>query len=179
MHLIFLILWSRLSRAITTAPDLANRGVLLVAIFGVFCTLIIGFVSSFLTWNLCRSKRAIVRIIITSLFAPAILEEIIFRVLLLPYPASQTLSTNNVCWSILSLLVFVIYHPANALTFFPQGKETFLDPVFLTLAAILGTACTLAYNLSGSLWLPVLIHWLAVVLWLLCFGGLTKLHFDE
>jgi predicted Abi (CAAX) family protease len=80
-------------------------------------------------------------------------------------------------WATLSLFLFVIYHPLNALTFFSQGRETFFDPIFLCLAAGLGIICTITYYQTGSLWLPVLIHWLVVVVWLLCFDGLTKLKF--
>ena len=178
MNSIFLILWSRLSRAITTVPDLGDRSMVMVAIAYTFLTLVFGLLSGFLKWNPCRSNRVIVRVVVTSLLAPAILEELAFRVLLLPYPSSQ-LSMSNLRWSIFSLLLFVIYHPINALTFFPQGKETFFKPVFLGLAAILGIACTIVYYQSGSLWLPVLIHWLTVVLWLLCFDGLGRLHFND
>ena len=68
----------------------------------------------------------------------------------------------------------MIYHPVNALTFFPQGREIFFNPIFLSLATALGIACTVTYWQTGSLWIPVLIHWLAVVVWLVYFGGLKK-----
>ena len=178
MNSIFLILWSRLSRAIITVPDLGDRGVFMLAIAYAFLTLVLGIMFGFLDWNPCRSKRVIVRVVVTSLFAPAILEELAFRVLLLPYPSSQ-LSMSDLRWSMFSLLLFVIYHPLNALTFFPQGKQTFFEPLFLGLATILGITCTVVYYQSGSLWLPVLIHWLAVVLWLLCFNGLQQLYLNE
>ena len=178
MHSIFLILWLRLSQAITTRPDLGNLGVIMIAIAYAFLSLFLGLTSGFLEWNPCDSKRVIIRVVITSLFAPAILEELAFRVLLLPYSSGQ-LSVSDLRWSIFALLLFVIYHPANALTFFPQGRETFFDPLFLGLAGMLGITCTVVYYQSGSLWLPVLFHWLAVVLWLLCFGGLKRLHFNR
>jgi len=49
------------------------------------------------------------------------------------------------------LATFVVYHPLNALTFYPVGRSTFMNPVFLLLAAILGVACSIAYLQSGSL----------------------------
>ncbi|MEL6500374.1 MAG: CPBP family glutamic-type intramembrane protease, partial [Cyanobacteria bacterium J06623_1] len=107
----------------------------------------------------------------------------------------EGLSRSYLLWSGFSLLLFVIYHPLNALTFFPQGKETFFDPIFLSLAGILGLTCAIAYQQTGSLWLPVAIHqrsqqapsfyggvicdWLAVVFWLLCFDGLHRLKMDS
>ncbi|MEL6927869.1 MAG: CPBP family glutamic-type intramembrane protease [Cyanobacteria bacterium J06600_6] len=114
----------------------------------------------------------------TSFIAPALLEETFFRALLLPHPASNTSSTNYLLWSLISLLLFIVYHPLNAMTAFPQGKPTFFDARFLILATALGIACTTTYWQTGSIWLPIIIHWLTVVLWLSCFGGLDKLGFN-
>jgi predicted Abi (CAAX) family protease len=161
-------------------PNSSNWTSLLIAI-GIYIlfTMALGLVTSFLQWNPCTRLSTIVRIIITSLIAPACLEEILFRVWLLPDPGENISLITYIAWATLSLFLFVIYHPFNALTFFPQGRETFFDPVFLCLAAGLGIICTIAYYQTGSLWLPVLIHWLTVVIWLLCFDGLTKLKFID
>ena len=97
----------------------------------------------------------------------------------MPYPDAQIMSKSDLIWSGFSLALFVIYHPLNALTFFPQGRPVFFSFHFLILAAALGATCNIAYWLSGSLWIPVLIHWLAVVFWLLCFGGLEKLNYID
>lgn len=160
-------------------PHSANWTIPLLAIgiYGLF-TLALGLVSGFLQWNPCRSLTTIVKIIVTSLVAPAMLEEIVFRGWLLPDPGAELFFNTYIPWAILSLFLFIVYHPLNALTFFPQGRETFFDPIFLTLAAALGIICTITYYQTGSLWLPVLIHWLTVVIWLLCFGGLAKLKFS-
>jgi predicted Abi (CAAX) family protease len=80
-------------------------------------------------------------------------------------------------WGCLSLFLFVVYHPLNALSFFSRGIETFFNRIFLTLAALLGMLCSLTYLQSGSLWTPVVIHWLVVVVWLLLLGGYRKLYF--
>jgi predicted Abi (CAAX) family protease len=76
----------------------------------------------------------------------------------------------------LSLVLFVVYHPLNALTFYPVGRSTFMNPVFLLLAAVLGVACSIAYLLFGSIWPAVAIHWLAVTAWLLLLGGYRRLY---
>lgn len=186
---IFLIFFESLGKGIAlrdllnvpwfNLPYGANWTIPLVAIgIYVLFTLTLGLVSSFLQWNLCRSLTTIVRIAVTSLVAPAMLEEIVFRSWLLPDPGDELFSDTYILRAILSLLLFIVYHPLNALTFFPQGRETFFDPVFLSLAAGLGIICTITYYQTGSLWLPVLIHWLTVVIWLLCFGGLAKLKFS-
>ncbi|MFB2837851.1 type II CAAX prenyl endopeptidase Rce1 family protein [Floridanema evergladense] len=79
-------------------------------------------------------------------------------------------------WGSLSLVLFIIYHPMNAVTFFPAGRKTFFNPIFLLLAAVLGIVCSVVYLQSGSLWLPVIIHWLVVVVWLVFLGGYKQLH---
>lgn len=172
-----LIFFESLGKAIAP-PNCSNWTFLLIAIcIYILFTLALGLVTSFLQWNLCTSLTTIARIIVTSLIAPAFLEEILFRVWLLPYPGDNISLHTYLTWGTLSLFLFVIYHPLNALTFFPQGRDTFFDPIFLCLAAGLGIICTIVYYQTGSLWLPVLIHWLTVVIWLVCFDGLTKLKF--
>ncbi|BAY62317.1 abortive infection protein [Calothrix brevissima NIES-22] len=109
------------------------------------------------------------------LFAPALLEELIFRVFLLPHPSEHS---NFLTWSlsaIVSLLLFIVYHPLNAKTFFKAGNPTFMQRDFLALATLLGIICTVAYRLTGSLWVIVCIHWVVVVAWLIMFGGIAKL----
>ncbi|MEH1767843.1 MAG: CPBP family glutamic-type intramembrane protease [Nostoc sp.] len=114
-------------------------------------------------------------LILRCLFLPAIVEELFFRVFLLPHPSEITNWFRWGFWAIVSLLLFVLYHPLNAKTFFKAGISTFYDPIFLVLAAFLGIICTAAYNLTGSLFVIVLIHWVVVVVWLIVFGGIRKL----
>jgi predicted Abi (CAAX) family protease len=114
-------------------------------------------------------------LILRCLFLPAIIEELFFRVLLLPHPIEIISWLRWGLWGILSLFLFVIYHPLNAKTFFKAGFPTFFNPVFLGLAALLGIVCTVAYGLTGSLWVVVAIHWVVVVVWLMIFGGMEKL----
>ncbi|WP_445626725.1 CPBP family glutamic-type intramembrane protease [Nostoc sp. DSM 114167] len=109
------------------------------------------------------------------LFLPAIVEELVFRVFLLPHPSEITNWLQWSLWAIVSLLLFVLYHPLNAKTFYKAGIPTFFERVFLVLAAFLGIICTVAYILTGSLFAIVLIHWVVVVVWLIVFGGIRKL----
>ncbi|NEO68574.1 CPBP family glutamic-type intramembrane protease [Moorena sp. SIO3H5] len=117
----------------------------------------------------------VLKIMITALFTPAILEEIFFRVLLLPHPSENPSLISIAAWSTVSLFIFVIYHPLNAITFYPAARQTFFKPIFLFLAALLGIICTIAYLQSGSIWTAVVIHWLFVVIWLIGLGGKSRL----
>jgi predicted Abi (CAAX) family protease len=104
-------------------------------------------------------------------FLPALFEEVLFRLLLIPHPIETAVFINIVKWSIISLGAFIVYHPLNALTLYPAGKPTFWDWRFLTLAGLLGAVCSIAYYNTGSIWPPVLIHWIVVVSWIKLFGG--------
>ncbi|MBD2092735.1 CPBP family intramembrane metalloprotease [Microcoleus sp. FACHB-1515] len=110
------------------------------------------------------------------LFTPALFEELLFRVLFLPHPSTIIQEANWWLWGIASLIVFVLYHPLNAKTLYRAGASTFSNPTFLALAGLLGIVCTIAYRLTGSLFVIVVIHWAIVVLWLLYFGGLSRLQ---
>ncbi|MEA5602111.1 CPBP family glutamic-type intramembrane protease [Nostoc sp. UHCC 0252] len=113
------------------------------------------------------------------LFTPAIIEELFFRVILLPHPSEITNWVRWTLWAIVSLGLFVLYHPFNAKTFFKAGTPTFFNGVFLTLTLWLGIICTVAYTLTGSLWVIVLIHWVVVVAWLIIFGGMARLNNNQ
>ena len=114
-----------------------------------------------------------------ALITPALTEELVFRVLLLPNPIEVVNLGKWTLWAVLSLLLFIVYHPLNAKTSFRAGFPTFFDPVFLTLAGLLGLACTVAYALTGSLLVIAFIHWIVVVVWLLLFGGMQQLHIHQ
>ncbi|MEH2064166.1 MAG: CPBP family glutamic-type intramembrane protease [Nostoc sp.] len=111
------------------------------------------------------------------LFLAAIVEELFFRVFLLPHPSEISNWLGVTLGAIVSLFLFVLYHPLNAKTFFKGGITTFYNRVFLVLAAFLGIICTVAYTLTGSLFVIVLIHWVVVVVWLIFFGGIRR--FDQ
>ena len=178
MILIFLTLVVRLHEAIATMPnyDDVRHSIVLVGIYILFA-LVLGWQSHFFSWK-PQSVAIVFQIAITSLITPAILEELFFRVVLLPYPFD--VSFESYLWrSALSLFLFIIYHPLNGLTFFPQGKKVFFDNIFLTLAASLGIVCTTIYWQTGSLWLPVLIHWVTVAVWLSYLGGSNKLNYTS
>lgn len=178
MSFIFLTLVTRLHQALVTTSnyDSARYLIVLVGVYVLFVS-ILGWQTHFLSWK-PQPLGTVVRVTLASSIAPAILEELFFRVLLLPY-SSEVPSKPYLLRSALSLFLFIIYHPLNALTFFPQGRKVFGDRIFLVLAASLGIVCTVTYEQTGSIWLPVLIHWVTVAVWLSYFGGLNKLNYTD
>jgi predicted Abi (CAAX) family protease len=101
------------------------------------------------------------------LFFPALQEELLFRALLLPSALEGVSPLALVPWVALSVGLFVAWHPLLAGTRRDPLRTLLKDPRFLVQVTLLGVACSLAYLVSGSIWPPVLIHWLAVVVWLL------------
>ncbi len=171
----------RVWAGIVTLPNLAGwlLGFGLLAGYAVIA-LSIGFRTSFLTLNSLHRITSggiwdHVRSLIHLFLMPAFVEEFGFRLLLIPHPIETAVSGDIYLWSIVSLGLFIIYHPLNAWTFFKLGNPTFMDWRFLTLAGLLGLVCTIAYLTTGSIWLAIIIHWLVVVSWLKIFGGEQRL----
>jgi predicted Abi (CAAX) family protease len=135
----------------------------------------LGFKINFLSFtpNLLLTKQGILGSI-RVFFFPALGEEILMRVFLLPHPTERVLPSSWLIWAVISVFIFILYHPLSALTFYKAGNPTFFQPVFLTLAGLLGIICAIAYYFTGSLFVIVLIHWFVVVVWLFVFGGRKK-----
>jgi predicted Abi (CAAX) family protease len=172
------VIIQRITIAGQTLPSLEawRYAAVLLFIFGLVA-LPLGFVSGFVQLDISElTWKRIGTVVVSSLVFPALSEELVFRVLLLPHPVEKVGTIAQGVAATISLFLFVIYHPANAYTFFPAGLKVFVNPVFLSLAALLGLICTLAYFHSGSLWPPVFLHWVVVAVWLLLLGGYRKLH---
>jgi|SRR5437867_303849 predicted Abi (CAAX) family protease len=102
---------------------------------------------------------------------PALVEEIVFRGLLLPRKADSWPRGRLVLVAAAALAAYVVSHPINARLFRPQVLGVFESAPYLVLTTLLGLACTAAYLISRSIWPPVAIHWLTVVLWIWLLGG--------
>lgn len=168
----------RLLYAVSTFPSSKDWlfSIDLLLIF-ILIAVPIGFSSNFLRIETTSlSWKTTLRISALALFFPAIAEEIFFRILLLPHPTEQASIIMQWFWAVMGLLIFIIYHPVNAFVFIPSARATFNNITFLILAALLGGICITSYFRSGSLYPPVLIHWLVVVVWLLLLGGYRRLH---
>jgi len=170
------LIGKRLTTALSTFPTAANLLQLGLPLIGLaFLLLFIGFKSEFLEVDvLQKSWGEITKIVALSFIMPALGEEIVFRVLFLPHPTENPSIKTQLLWGAITLAAFIIYHPLQGLTWNPAGREVFMEPSFLILAALLGAMCTIAYSVVGSIWLPVIIHWLAVVLWIILLGGFAK-----
>ncbi|MBD0268747.1 MAG: CPBP family intramembrane metalloprotease [Cyanobacteria bacterium Co-bin8] len=109
------------------------------------------------------------------LLLPALIEEVLFRVILLPHPVEGLPLGRWLIWAGLSLGLFVVYHFFSARTYYPAGNPTFFDRRFVILMTWLGIVLTLAYGVTGSIWVVTLIHWVVVAVWLHGLGGISRL----
>ena len=148
-------------------------------VFAIFSALalLIGLGSGLLRPSLAElTPKTFALLAITTLISPALLEELIFRVLPLPRDATRVTKARLALISTMSLVAFVVAHPLSAWLFRPAALVLFTSPVFLAIAALLGAATTAVYLISKSLWPPVLLHWTAVLTWITLLGGQALLN---
>lgn len=169
------LLITRLSKAYATWPPLAEWG-LVALLFAAFLgvTLPIALVFEVATFRVSTEplmQLALVAVI--ALFVPSLLEETLYRAILLPQPEEEASLSATLGQAALSIGLFVAGHPFAAWAFRlgPEAEKLFYSPAFLALAAMFGIACSVAYLRTGSIWPGVAMHWLLVVAWVLWFGG--------
>lgn len=104
-------------------------------------------------------------------FVPVLLEELVFRVLLLPRREERLPRWRKWSWSALALGAFVAWYPLSAKYLFPIAQSVFQQPSFLILITLLGLGATVLYRRTGSVWTAVTFHWLTILGWKLL-GGL-------
>lgn len=132
----------------------------------------IGFTKNFLSWQpLSIPWYHQLGTTIRLLFVPALVQEYLFRVLLLPYPKNWFSPLMWWSWGFLALGIYIAYHLIQAKWF---GRSTFANPVFLLLITLFGLACTINYYFIGSLWTITFMHWVAITVWWLFFGGKAR-----
>jgi uncharacterized protein len=109
----------------------------------------------------------LLRLALVAILAPALGEELLFRVLLLPPPGCSVPARRL----ILSAALFMLWHPPQALLFGSHWGRVVLDPFFLAAVFVMGIALARLYARTGSVWPCVLLHWTAVVGWKALLGG--------
>lgn len=135
-----------------------------------------GFKSKFLSRQVALENPVIFGIdLVRLLFLPALVEEAIFRVLLLPHPTEGLSEWRWWLVALFGLGLFVSYHLLSARTYYKPGNPTFFDHRFIVLVTWLGIVLTLAYRITGSLWIVTAVHWVVVAVWLYGLGGNARL----
>lgn len=122
------------------------------------------------TWTVVSA-----RILLVPFMAPALLEECLFRGLLLPHPTRGGVPMRRRArWWVGSLAAYVAAHPLLAATVRPAARTVFDAPPFLLETGLLGITATVLYERTGSLWPAVLLHGVVAGAWL-SLGGAARL----
>jgi predicted Abi (CAAX) family protease len=162
-----------LREALTTIPDWRTWRTC-TFVYGLFlvCAAPIGLLSGLLRPSLPHlSPAELVGTGLLLFVQPALVEEIVFRGLLVPRRADSMSRGRLIVVAVAALVAYVASHPFSALLFRPAGLSLFESPVYLVLTALLGLACTATYLISRSIWPPVALHWLTVLAWIWLLGG--------
>lgn len=136
----------------------------------VVISVAIGFPAGLLNVEPMTSKSAVL-LPLTLFIFPSLLEEAFFRGSLIPRNIVDAGATKATGAVVISTVIFVAWHPLNALAFNHSAIPLFLDPWFLLIVCALGITCGYGYVVSRSIWVPVIIHWATVTVWVLVFGG--------
>jgi len=115
------------------------------------------------------------RTLLLPFVSPALIEESLFRGLLVPHPKRTGVPrVQRARWWAASLAAYLVAHPLLAATLRGNARGIFDTPVFLLEAGLLGVTATALYERTGSLWPAVLLHGAVVAAWL-SFGGAALL----
>ncbi|NJO21471.1 MAG: hypothetical protein HC838_17475 [Spirulinaceae cyanobacterium RM2_2_10] len=167
--------------ALAAQPPTWRAVAIALAALGVYTAIALplGTYADFIIWEPVRLSpwRWLTRLT-TLLLMPALLEELLFRVWLLPPPTALLAWWRWGIWALFALALFVVHHPLQARTAYRRGAPTFYQPAFLGLVTLLGLACTITYALTSSLWMITALHWSVTSVWLLLLGGAIAADID-
>lgn len=117
-----------------------------------------------------RFDTTLLIIAVIAFFAPALGEELVFRVFLQPKPGQdhkqrRLMIRQSLFWIRigLSLILFLLWHPAQIWLGLPTAQSMFAEPVFLGAAGLMAVACTISYQRSASIWPAITAHWALIV----------------
>jgi len=103
------------------------------------------------------STLQMIKIGAVAFFFPALIEELVFRGLLNP--------TQSPLSIVVSTALFVIWHPIAGALLVPEAFPFVSDPRFLCFTALFGFSFCLMRRITGSMWAPILCHWVVTLTW--------------
>lgn len=154
----------------TLPSNLQLKAIILIPFYILFA-LIVGFNSNILEYNPLNTSNTLIFILPFSLFFfPSLIEEIIFRGILLPYNLKDKNTKTIIFYIFFSTLAYTLIHLLYAIIN-PISAIYFENVYFLLIVFFLGVTCSIAYIYSQSLWLALIIHWVTVVVWVIILNG--------
>lgn len=160
--------WRSATAALRRRPIGAGWVAWTLPVYGVFA-LVVGFSGGLFAWTTpALWEIAVVPLLLV--VYPSLIEEFVFRGLLLPAGLADTSRRRQIAAVTLNTAAFVVYHPINHWTLSLSETDMFVEPAFLLIVAALGAACGYVRLRTRSLWSPIAIQWLTVVVWNLFLG---------
>lgn len=153
-----------------TAPTRRQWG-LTVAVFIGFAisASLFGLGTGLYTYAPLADSKALLSRSMIAFIAPALLEELAFRGPLLWLALKRGKAP---VWAIaLSLALFILWHPFNAMINLTEMRGLFFDWRFLTVATGLGAGASFLALRTRSIWPPIAFHWVGVVGWIAFLGA--------
>jgi predicted Abi (CAAX) family protease len=172
-----IVLWhtvvERIGSSFSTVPTLLQWGetALWLIVFAIIA-IPIGMKTRLLHYKPATgSWKELAAATVIALFAPSLLEEFIFRALLLPHPSEAMSAAGQVLSVVAADVLFVLGHVVVGWLFVPSARPLFYNRSFLALSAVFGLVASVVYLRTGSIWPCVVLHWGVVVAWMVWFDG--------
>lgn len=159
----YLVIPTAFSRVIEAVrwPRWRDLGIVLLGLGAFAIARLIGWQShgdDVQAWAPQTPSNLSVKLAIRGFFAPALWQEFVFRVLLLPHPTEAVRLWTGMIWSGVSLGLFLLYccwpSRRRRLRGHPNGQSFALFQ-----GLCLGTLAIVIYFSTGSLWAIAMFHW--------------------
>ncbi|HYI63993.1 MAG TPA: DUF2235 domain-containing protein [Allosphingosinicella sp.] len=133
---------------------------------------LLGWMGGFLPWRPDFGPD-LLKLALVALILPALVEELLFRGVLLKPPSD---GASGLGPAALSAVLFALWHPLQAWLYCryagcPEWAGLAWNWWFLGACAALGFACARLVLATRSIWPAVLLHWLVIVAWKALFDG--------
>lgn len=148
---------------------------LLILVIYAILAFTIGFVGNIFQFKTLEGNGIYILPFILFIF-PSLLEELVFRGCLIPRSFFSKSIAHKTFIVLTSSILFVLWHPFNAYFLNQEAQELFYNIYFLIIVFILGLSCGISYIISKSIWTPIIIHWLTVLIWIVFLGGINLIN---
>lgn len=151
---------------LTTFPQPSNFlfcGIVFVTY--VVCSLLVILYTKSFRWAPAYPNCIAAFLAFLPLTIHSFIEELAFRGMFIPHKSRRTARGKVLIISTIGIFIFVAWHPMMALFFKSSPQHIFMNPTFLAIVTLMAIANTLTYLKSGSLWMPIFIHWSTLFVW--------------
>jgi uncharacterized protein len=129
LNKIKLYLVENLLKGLKTKPVKLSTNIVISVIFFALISILYGFISGLFQLNIIQSKLIFI-LPFTLFIFPSFLEEIFFRGILIPNNIKEKNILTIFIYIFISTILFVLWHPINALTINQGAQNFFLDGRF-------------------------------------------------